>query len=63
MSNKPTHNICIAEDYTASDGKEKSHFTNVGSAWLKEETGNISCETREGIALTGRFVLVKPKDE
>ncbi len=61
MSNKPTHNICIAENYT-SDGAEKTHFTNVGSAWLKD-TGTVTCELRAGIALTGRFVLVKPKEK
>ncbi len=61
MSNKPTHNICIAENYKSGE-EEKTYFTNVGSAWLKD-TGTVTCELRQGIALTGRFVLVKPKEK
>ena len=58
---KPTHDVCIAEDYTTGDGEEKAYFTNVGSAWIKD-SGNISVELRAALALTGRFVIM-PKRE
>jgi len=58
---KPTHDVCIAEDYTAADGEEKAYFTNVGSAWLKD-SGTMSVELRAGLALSGRFVIM-PKRE
>ncbi|MCP4143375.1 MAG: hypothetical protein GY755_24320 [Chloroflexi bacterium] len=53
---KPTHDILLAENYQTADGEEKSYFTNIGSAWLKD-TGNISCEVREGLAVSGRFII------
>lgn len=61
MSNKPTHDILLAENYTDSNGEEKSHFTNIGSAWQKD-TGTMSCEIRDGLAVSGRFVIM-PKRE
>ena len=36
MSNKPTHDILLAENYQADDGEEKAYFTNIGSAWQKD---------------------------
>lgn len=61
MSNKPTHDILLAENYNDAQGEEKSYFTNIGSAWVKD-TGTISCEIREGLAVSGRFVIM-PKRE
>lgn len=64
MSNKPTHDILLAEKYQAGDGEEKAYFTNIGSAWQKD-SGAISCEMRDGLAVSGRFVILpkKAKDE
>jgi len=61
MSNKPTHDVLLAENYKNSNGEEKSYFTNIGSAWVKD-TGTISCEVRDGLAVSGRFVIM-PKRE
>lgn len=61
MGKQPTHRICLAEDYTDKEGSERTAWTNVGSAWASEG-GTLTCEPREGIALTGRFVLVLNKD-
>lgn len=59
---KPTHDILLAENYTDGQGEEKSYFTNIGSAWVKE-TGTISCEMRDGLAVSGRFVILPKKDK
>ena len=59
---KPTHDILLAENYTTSQGEEKSHFTNIGSAWAKD-SGAISCEIRDGLAVSGRFVILPKKDK
>lgn len=56
MSNKPTHNVFIAED-----GEDKSYFTNIGSAWEKD-TGTISVELRPGLAVSGRFVILPRRE-
>ena len=61
MSNKPTHDVLLAENYTTANGEEKSYFTNIGSAWQKD-SGTMSCEIREGLAVSGRFVIM-PKRE
>ncbi len=61
MNKKPTHDICIAESYKTAEGKDKSYFTNVGSAWLKV-SGVITCEIRQGLALNGRFVITLKRE-
>ena len=62
MSNKPTHDILLAENYQAGDGEEKAYFTNMGSAWLKIG-GTILCEMRGGLAVSGRFVILPKKEK
>jgi hypothetical protein len=59
---KPTHDILLAENYTDANGEEKAFFTNIGSAWQKE-TGNVSCELRTGLAVSGRFILSPVKEK
>ncbi len=59
---KPTHDILLAENYTDSKGEEKSYFTNIGSAWVKD-SGSISCEMRSGLSVSGRFVILPKKDK
>lgn len=62
MTNKPTHDILLAENYTTANGEEKSYFTNIGSAWAKD-SGTMSCEVRAGLAVSGRFVIMPKKDK
>ncbi len=62
MSNKPTHDVLLAEEYEAGDGEQKSYFTNIGSAWAKD-SGAISVQFREGLAVTGRVVILPKKDK
>ena len=62
MSNKPTHDILLPETYTTANGEEKSHFTRIGSAWLKD-SGTMSCEVRDGLAISGRFVVMPRREK
>ena len=62
MSNRPTHDILLAEDYEAADGEAKSSFTNIGGAWQKD-TGTMSCQLRDGLAVSGRFVIVPRREK
>lgn len=61
MSNQPTHDILLTENYKNNNGEEKTNFTNIGSAWLKD-SGTVSCEVRDGLAVSGRFIIT-PKRE
>ena len=62
MTNKPTHDILLAEEYEAADGEVKSNFTRIGSAWTKE-SGAMSCQLREGLAVSGRFVILPRREK
>lgn len=59
---KPTHDILLAENYTNANGEEKTHFTNIGSAWQKD-TGTVSCEVRAGLSVSGRFVITPVREK
>ena len=59
---KPTHDVLLAEEYEANDGEVKSYFTNIGSAWAKE-SGAISVQFREGLAVSGRIVILPKKEK
>ena len=61
MSNKPTHDILLVENYDNNNGEEKAAFTRIGSAWQKD-TGTISCEVRDGLAVSGRFIITPRKE-
>lgn len=61
MSNIPTHDVLLAENYTISNGEEKAYFTNIGSAWAKD-SGAISVELRPGLSVSGRFVILPKKE-
>lgn len=61
MSEKPTHDILIAEDWEAGDGESKTAWTNVGAAWTLKN-GGLSGKLRSGLALTGRFIIQPKKD-
>ncbi len=55
------HNILVARKYTNSNGEEKTDWCRVGVAFPNEKDG-FSCTVTEGIALTGRFVIL-PRTE
>ena len=62
MSNTPTHDVLLAENYTTQNGEERSHFTNIGSAWQKD-SGTMSVQIRDGLSVNGRFVIMPKKDK
>lgn len=61
MGNKPTHDVLLAEDFTTDNGEEKTFYTNIGSAWQSEK-GALSVSIREGLSVSGRFVILPKKE-
>ena len=59
---KKTYNVLKPREYTNSNGEVKKAFVEVGAAW-DIETGGMSIELHEGIALSGRFVILPRKDK
>ena len=60
MSKTP-HNVLVARKYTNSNGEEKTEWLRVGVAFQNEK-GGFNCEVTEGIALTGRFMILPRLD-
>ena len=60
--NKKTYNVLKPREYTNSNGEVKKAFVEVGAAW-DIETGGMSIELHEGIAVSGRFVILPRKDK
>lgn len=61
MGNKPTHDVLLAEGFTTDNGEEKTYYTNIGSAWQSEK-GAISVAIRDGLSVSGRFVILPKKE-
>lgn len=59
---KKTYNVLKPREYTTSNGEVKKAFVEVGAAW-DIETGGMSIELHEGIAVSGRFVILPRKDK
>ena len=59
---KKTYNVLKPREYTTSNGEVKTHFVEVGAAW-DIETGGMSIEIHDGIAVSGRFVVLPRKDK
>jgi len=59
---KKTYNVLKPREYTNSNGEVKKAFVEVGAAW-DIETGGMSIELHEGIAVSGRFVILPRKDK
>lgn len=55
------HNILVARKYENSNGEEKTDWIRVGVAFPNQKDG-FNCEVAEGVALTGRFVIL-PRTE
>jgi hypothetical protein len=60
MSRK-TYNVLKPREYTNSNGEVKKAFVEVGAAW-DIENGGMSIELHEGIAVSGRFVILPRKE-
>jgi uncharacterized protein (DUF736 family) len=53
-------------EYKDRDGKERSQFTRVGSAWTKTSRDGeplISIELTPGLAVSGKLVCFLPKEK
>lgn len=59
---KKTYNVLKPREYTNSNGEVKKAFVEVGAAW-DIEAGGMSIEIHEGIAVSGRFVILPRKDK
>jgi hypothetical protein len=57
---KNLFNIVVTENYK-KDGEDKTAFTTVGTAFYNKDSNSYSCKLRQGIALTGDFVLFERK--
>nr|WP_314095386.1 hypothetical protein [uncultured Shinella sp.] len=55
------HNILVARNYRNSNGEEKTDWVRVGVAFPNKSDG-FNCEVVEGIALSGRFMIL-PRTE
>lgn len=58
---KKTYNVLKPREYM-SNGETKKAFVEVGAAW-DIESGGMSIELHEGIAVSGRFVILPRKDK
>lgn len=58
---KQTYNVLKPREYTNSNGEVKKHFIEVGAAW-DIDSGGMSIELHEGIAVTGRFIILPRKE-
>ena len=59
---KKTYNVLKPREYKTSNGEVKKHFVEVGAAW-EIDTGGMSVDIHEGIAISGRFVILPRKDK
>lgn len=58
---KKTYNVLKPREYTTGNGEVKKHFIEVGAAW-EIDSGGMSIELHEGLAVSGRFVILPRKD-
>lgn len=62
MSKKPEFRVFHTREYTDANGEVRNHYTDVGAAWSIKD-GGMSVQIMDGLALTGRFVILRPKDK
>ena len=55
MSKTP-HDILIGEQYTNSNGEEKTRWTKAGVCFAMDN-GGFSGEITQGLALSGKFII------
>lgn len=58
---RKTFNVLKPREYTDSNGEVKKHFIEIGAAW-EIDSGGMSIELHEGLAVSGRFVILPRKD-
>lgn len=59
--NKP-YNILVAREYTTGNGEVKTRYHEAGVAFKTKSGEGFSCEVVDGLALTGRFVILPRTD-
>lgn len=55
-------NITVVNTFE-SNGEEKKDYTNVGVAFHNEKTNSFSCKLKDGISVSGDFVLFEQKSK
>lgn len=58
---KKTYNVLKGREYTDGNGEVRKHFIEVGAAW-EIDSGGMSIELHDGIAVSGRIVILPRKD-
>ena len=59
---KKTYNVLKPREYTNGNGEVKKHFIEIGAAWDLDSSDGMSIELHEGIAVTGRFIILPRKE-
>ncbi|MCZ8351160.1 MAG: hypothetical protein O9352_14705 [Rhizobium sp.] len=62
MSEKP-FNILIADTYTTKNGEEKTSWIRLGVAFPNKNGEGFTCQLPEGVALTGKFMILPRTDK
>lgn len=55
-------NILVSREYTDSNGEVRQDWMRVGVAFPHKSGEGFNCEVAEGLALTGKFVILPRKD-
>lgn len=58
---KPSHYAYLVKNYTATDGKEKARWTQIGTAWPHADNAGFDV-TLDVVPLDGRIVVRTPKE-
>lgn len=55
------YDVLVTEKYETQSGEQKTAWTNVGSAWLRDN-GSIGIKLRANIAVSCELVLMEPRN-
>ncbi|WP_198528367.1 MULTISPECIES: hypothetical protein [Xanthomonas] len=55
--------VCVVDSYTAGDGTEHTHWTDVGRAFPHKDGGGFNVVLRQNLAVHGKLVLREPRTE
>jgi hypothetical protein len=58
-TNNPAYRAFVVKEY----GEGKAHWTEIGVVWEHKQTDGFTLDITEGIAVSGRVVLLPPKDK
>lgn len=59
----PFLEACVVETYTGAEGKELTHWTDIGRAFPHKDGGGFNVVLRQHIAVHGKLVLREPRAE